>query len=440
VLPSVKLDADLAANPLGDKLVVAGATSGASAVSLILGPDRTFLSTPLVLITAPGSGSFALDGTSAAALAQPNGLVSYSFGQLPGTDQWGITSKLNTAAAMSGGSQVAALISGLNTSFFQATSAFISGPSNPTPNEISGGPWIRFASGDDKVSSQSSATVGGASTGAPQAAKDDTSFAGYQAGVDGGIFNIDNTGMNVHLGVTGGQAFATTTDRVTAAQGGISKGSSEIPFVGVYGAITGNNFFADVMWREDFYHMTLTDITTPGTGGVTLLNGNSEKATAETISGDMGYHFAIGKDWFVEPSAAIYVSHASPQAIGFLNGPGTTPGSGGTVTFNDIDSNLGRVGFRVGTSFVTGNLALQPFATAALWHEFAGPVTSTYNLPGAFTADLSTTRIGTFEQFGLGLSGQLIGSNLLGYIRADLRTGANIQGWDITGGLRYQFQ
>ncbi len=226
--------------------------------------------------------------------------------------------------------------------------------------------------------------------------------------------------------------FATSTDKDASAAGAVSKGSSEIPFVGLYGAVTGHNFFADVMWRTDFFHLSLTDITAPSLGGVTLLNGASEKATASTITGDIGYHFAIGQTWFIEPSAAINVSRANVHDIAFMN-------NGGLVSFNDIDSNLGRVGLRVGTNFVTGNLALQPFVTASLWDEFAGPTVATYQLGSASTV-IRTSRIGAFEQFGLGVSGQLIGSNLLGYIRTDLRTGANIHGWDLTGGLRYQFQ
>ncbi len=416
----------------GDQIVIKGAsTSGTSSVALAetgVLANKTFFATPILLIKgAPGATfTLATDSETQATVA-PIGLISYSLDATqPG--QWSLVSSLKTpATGTAAASQVASLISGLNTSFFQATSGFISEPSHPAPNQLSGGPWIRFANGDDTITSQSSSSV----TPGLQAAKVETSFAGYQVGIDGGIFNINNSGMNVHLGVTAGQAFATSTDKDAAAVGAVSKGSSEIPFVGVYGAITGNNFFADVMWRTDFFHMNLTDITAPSLGGVTLLNGASEKATAQTLTGDIGYHFAIGPAWFLEPSTAIYVSSAGVDDVAFLN-------RGGSIAFNNIDSTLARVGARVGTNFVAGNLALQPFVTANLWDELAGPNVATYQLASS-SALIQTSRIGTFGQFGLGTSGQLIGSNVLGYIRADVRTGANINGWDLTGGVKYQF-
>jgi hypothetical protein len=49
------------------------------------------------------------------------------------------------------------------------------------------------------------------------------------------------------------------------------------------------------------------------------------------------------------------------------------------------------------------------------------------------------TRVGTFGQFGLGTAAQLANTGWLGFVRADYRTGDDIHGWDVTGGIRYQF-
>ena len=51
----------------------------------------------------------------------------------------------------------------------------------------------------------------------------------------------------------------------------------------------------------------------------------------------------------------------------------------------------------------------------------------------------AASRVGTFGQFGAGVSGQILNTGWLGYARADYRTGDNITGWDLTGGIRYQF-
>ncbi len=114
----------------------------------------------------------------------------------------------------------------------------------------------------------------------------------------------------------------------------------------------------------------------------------------------------------------------------------------GTITFADVDSVLGRVGVRVGTTFTTPTLALQPFVAANLWHEFEGIPRSQALLArvARFSLDLTTTRVGTYGQYGAGLVGQVLNTGWLGYVRVDYRKGDNIEGWGFNGGLRYQWQ
>jgi outer membrane autotransporter protein len=98
----------------------------------------------------------------------------------------------------------------------------------------------------------------------------------------------------------------------------------------------------------------------------------------------------------------------------------------------------------VGTSVTAGNIAWQPFAAASVWREFDSDVTSTFltnQCPcGApVSLNISTSRVGTFGQFGLGTAAQITNTGWLGFVRADYRTGEEIHGWDVTGGIRYQF-
>jgi opacity protein-like surface antigen len=139
------------------------------------------------------------------------------------------------------------------------------------------------------------------------------------------------------------------------------------------------------------------------------------------------------------------------STLPLLNNPAF--GIPGALQIGDIKSTLGRLSVRTGTTVVTDKVIWQPFATASVYHEFEGDVTATYSngndpivgafvgaLPGAFTADLSTNRVGTYGQFALGVAGQLVGTGWLGYIRGDYRTGDRIDGYSLNGGLRYQFQ
>jgi opacity protein-like surface antigen len=134
----------------------------------------------------------------------------------------------------------------------------------------------------------------------------------------------------------------------------------------------------------------------------------------------------------------------------FLNSI-TTPALGlSNFSINDFDSILGRASLRVGTTLVNGQYIFQPYFTASVFHEFASAIGSTVNttltglplpLPSSIfeSTFFSTGRIGTYGQFGLGVAGQLANSGLTAFVRGDYQTGSRFQGWDVTGGARYQF-
>lgn len=87
---------------------------------------------------------------------------------------------------------------------------------------------------------------------------------------------------------------------------------------------------------------------------------------------------------------------------------------------------------------------MQPFFTASILHEFADPIQSSvigvHNVDATFvTTELSTGRIGTFGQFGLGAFGQIADSNWSGFVRGDYRTGSRFEGRSLAGGARYDF-
>jgi opacity protein-like surface antigen len=119
------------------------------------------------------------------------------------------------------------------------------------------------------------------------------------------------------------------------------------------------------------------------------------------------------------------------------------------LTVNDIESTLGRLSVRVGTTVTSGNAVWQPFASASVIHEFQGGVTSSLlsnfstlgpsfaNSPN-LSSTISTGGFGTFGQFGLGIAAQVMSSGWVSYLRGDYRTGDHIEGWSINGGLRYQ--
>jgi hypothetical protein len=61
-------------------------------------------------------------------------------------------------------------------------------------------------------------------------------------------------------------------------------------------------------------------------------------------------------------------------------------------------------------------------------------------MPGqAIDIPISTTRGGTFGQLGLGVSGQILQTGIVGFVRGDVRFGENIDRLAVVGGARYTF-
>jgi len=360
------------------------------------------------------------------------------------------------------GSSLSALtstINTVNTAFLTSTSAFVSAPGSPQPDQQGGGAWGRVIAGTADTNTTSTATLvtpGGPATGTQHC---DTStrqdYWGYQVGHDISVLNNGGSGANWHFGVTAGFLQARTKDTTPGGAytnpnfpgtplttpAGTFEESSRVPFVGLYTAYTKGNLALDGQVRWDFYQNTLTD---PANG----LQGQRLDARGFSVTGNAAYNIPLHNNWFIEPSIGGVYSHVE---IDPLNVPGLVSAGGpfarGTVTVDDIDSFLGRASVSVGTSFSHGQVTWQPFFTASVFHEFAGDVTArsveagTGNpaIDGAVLTTTSKGGIGTYGQFALGTAAVLGNTGWLGYGRVDYRIGDVIESWSVNAGLRYQF-
>jgi outer membrane autotransporter protein len=356
----------------------------------------------------------------------------------------------------SSGGAVNSLVSAINTvntAFLTQSTAFISAPANPAPNQEGGGVWARGVGGE-MTTKTVSVTSNVQALGAPVPGTitcnntNHLSFAGGQVGTDMAHLNVG--GWNFHIGTTAGFVGAKSKDTSSAGPlnplGGTFQDSLEVPFVGVYAAATRGGFFIDGQLRTDFYQNTLNDPM------VSALYNQRLDARGVAFSGNVGYNQPLQNNWFIEPSAGIVVSRVKvdPLSIigtGVVNGGlvGTLPG---TLHVNDINSTLGRLGVRAGTVVNSGNIIWQPFVTLGVYHEFNGSITSTFDglavtqalgIAGLPSGSVSSTNIGTYGQVGVGLAAQIVNTGWLGYVRADYRDGDNIQGYSVNGGIRYQF-
>ena len=368
-------------------------------------------------LTAMGGAAFALAMfSSSGAMAQcafPAGAVG------TGVDLLG-TFASTTA------SNLITTVNTMNTAFLTQTTAFISAPPNPPPDSPGGGVWIRGVGG--KLTTKSNTTMALTAFGQPGgtatcADSTSTTFGGVQAGSDYARLNV--MGWNLHLGTTVGYGESTNTT-------GTNKIVAQSPFAGAYAAATKGGFYIDGQILGNYYEFAITD---PSVG----VNNQHSNARGISIAGSIGYNIQLTDNWFVEPSAGVIWSRTEidpvngAPLIGGVNVPGV-------VNVDDVRTTLGHAGLRVGRSFVTGNLALQPFAAASIWHEFEGDATANAaTVPPTFTLTQSTTRVGTYGQYALGLAGTIPNTGWVGYIRGDYRNGENIDGWSVNGGIRYQF-
>jgi outer membrane autotransporter protein len=358
-------------------------------------------------------------------------------------------------AGIAQGAAVSSLVSSintLNTAFLTQSTAFVGAPGNPQPDQEGGGIWVRGIGGeiDSKNTTVSTYSIGGAPLTGNISCDTETNlrFAGAQVGTD--MARLNWNGWNIHIGSMVGYVGAKARDQSAAGPvnplGGTFENTLDVPFAGIYAAATYGGFFVDGQVRFDYYQNRLND---------PLVNGLfNQGLDASGISGtlNLGYNHQLGNGWFIEPSAGVIVSKVEVDPLNvvgtlvLLNNSGFSPP--GTLQINDINSTLGRLSLRTGTTIVSDRVLWQPFATASVYHEFEGDTTATYASDPATSAllgiptiggALTTDRVGTYGQFGLGVAGQFIGTGWLGYVRADYRTGDRIEGYSLNGGIRYQF-
>jgi len=351
------------------------------------------------------------------------------------------------------GGTVNSIVSVLNTAttaFTTNTTAFVSAPGGPQPDQQGSGVWGRTIGGSVENKNTGVTTVDTTPFGfaTPGSVNCNTTtkqdYTGFQVGHDISILNGGGSGANWHFGVTAGYFESNAKD---TTPGGTFSGNFQVPFVGLYTAFTKGNLFLDGQVRWDFFQNNISDVS----NGVF---GQDFNARGFSVTGNAGYRIDLPSNWFVEPSAGVVWSKVNVDPLNvsgtLVLGTGIAPP--GSVQIEDINSVLGRASVRVGTNFTSGHMLWQPFFTASVFHEFAGEVTTRFSscfdalvfapcgsLGPELNSTLTTNRVGTYAQLGLGTAAAVANTGWLGYARVDYRTGENIEGWSINAGLRYQF-
>lgn len=341
-------------------------------------------------------------------------------------------------------SSVISTISTINTSSLAQSTAFAGSPQNPQPDQQGGGNWSRVIAGSTEAQNNT-VTVGSVPGIGSLGANDCHSttkhdFVGTQAGMDIGRFNFAGGG-NLYYGVTAGYFDITSRDKTPNV--GTFKGESQVPFAGLYLGVNSGNFAFDAQVRGDYFDLQLSDVDQG-------MFNQHVSARGLAFLWNASYRFNLPNQWFIEPSIGGVSSRTEVDrfdAAGGINVPSSLSPTSfslpGSVKIEDINSLLGRASIRAGTTIISGQMAWQPFATASVFHEFAGNVRAnmtTLDLGFPLDGRSSTSREGTVGHVGLGLAGVLLNTGWLGYVRGDYRFGDNVESVSVNAGLRYQFQ
>ena len=381
--PQINLNVFAVAGNTGQQanhLTITGAASGAT--NVLVTPFNNILTIfpkgiPIISV---GPGSTATFSALQSPIALGS-IVAFGIEQNPtNPNQWEVSSKINPVPIGSIAGSISSAVTSVATGFFQGSTAFLSAPATATPNQIDGGVWTQVAAG---INTERSVATTSEVSGATDL-KTRTYFSGYQVGSDLGMFNIQNTGWNLHGGITGGEYVASTGE---LNFGGASSRYT-VPFLGLYAAATGRGFFADVLVRHDFWH---GDVTSAGAAITNArMDGNANAVTAEA---GYTYRFQNGifNGVFVTPSLGFAYTNANFQPLNTLPGSLFPP----TLNVGEVVSELGRLGATFGDTFPTTYWALTPNLNVSVWHEFAGAIPSAFTSaqPGQpiFTDNVSET-------------------------------------------------
>ncbi len=360
------------------------------------------------------------------------------------------------AAGIAASTALSATINSMNTAFLTQSSAFVGGPTSDQPNQDAGGVWVRGVGGNLTTKNQAAVNTvvlgngaGGGGAGVCNSTFYQT-YGGYQFGLDVGRFNMN--GWNFSVGLTSGYIGSDGQLNGGNLSGGAFTTSTQAPFVGAYAAATYGNFFFDTLVRWNYYSTILNSPT---------INLYNQKVDSHglTFAAAGGYRWAVpNTNWFLEPSAGVIYTYASTQPIDIANPVPTDAFYNGgnfmgTTRLSTFDSTIGRLGLRAGTSVEYGDLRLQPFAAASIWHEFGPNQTASYQscpgclflvgggnvVPSTLASHISNQTIGTFGQYSIGTAAQLASMpGWLAFVRVDYRNGDRMEGISGTGGVRYQ--
>ena len=190
--------------------------------------------------------------------------------------------------------------------------------------------------------------------------------------------------------------------------------------LGAYATYLNHNFFTDALFMANILNVHYNQSA--------LLNS---AGTAVSFGGhiDMGYRFNFQQNWFAEPLGTIEAVYTDFSNVNL-------PGVG--VNLNNEHAR-GRLGLRVGTSFVNGGYRIEPSLTGSIWHSFTDDNIAELT-SGAYAIDLTDVNTHrTYGEIGGAVNIFEMGSRWSAFAKGDFRFATDYTAGSGKIGFRYNW-
>ncbi|WP_273699531.1 beta strand repeat-containing protein [Paracoccus sphaerophysae] len=327
------------------------------------------------------------------------------------------------------------------------TSPYVSGLATDSAGQPCGaGGWSRATGGH--------ARVDGTTDNGVQVEQNTVSldYYGLQGGADFACFDNSPGGWNLAVGAIAGVNVGDTVQPIFTTQAGIdarrvlasiTTTHFQQSYAGVYATATRDRLQGDLQLRVERTAFQVKNKPVEGVGlGITDPDFTS---TGFTLSGSTSYTIPLGKTgWNLTPTAGFAWSKFSTDDVVFDEGY--------RLEFEDGERRIGFLGATLSRTFVqqASNSALQSFATATYYKDFADPAVSW--LVNSANPDFESQRLlsDNLESYGE----VSIGANYVKVLdpggpgrprqfstsaRIDARFGDSVDSVGVTGQLRWQF-
>ncbi|MDN3571127.1 autotransporter outer membrane beta-barrel domain-containing protein [Methylobacterium longum] len=284
-------------------------------------------------------------------------------------------------------------------------------PTAPVDNSVKVATWAR-ATGDLERRTGSS-TYSFMGTAATRDLGYSQQTGALLGGVDAVISGLTKADDGLILGLLGGYTTATVNLNNNAGQQAYDGGT-----VGTYATYLNGPLFVDALFKVDLLGL---DIIAPGLRQKTGLTNYS-------FASNVGYRIPLSAGAYIEPTAGIdYVDTQFNRTSAFTET---------TVPLRNGDAFRGRIGTRVGSEVIVGNVRFEPSVTTYVYAVLAES-----NPSGVFNGVTSVTGLRDQGKPRGEVQASLnvfdLSTGISGFVRADMRVGSDLLAGGGRVGVRY---